>query len=252
MDSLTRMTASQILISDRFNGPVGSGNGGYSAGLLAGFVGEPCVISLRLPPPLNDVLQVERRADRWVALDAQGRVVLEGYPVTAVPASLSTAPAPTTPFPTLAQARSARQRFAFADNHPFPTCFCCGTERSDGLSIHCGPLENGRTWACDWTVPGEWADPDGLVPAPLIWSALDCPTAAPWADPDDDQPMVLAQFAVWREHEVRAGEELVVAAWRGTADGRKHTSTSALIDSDGTVRAHARALWIRLRADADG
>jgi hypothetical protein len=40
-----------MIIPARFNGPPGSGNGGYSAGLFAG--GARCEVTPRVPPPLD-------------------------------------------------------------------------------------------------------------------------------------------------------------------------------------------------------
>ena len=37
----------------RFNGPADSGNGGYCAGVIAGFVDGPAEVSLRAPVPLD-------------------------------------------------------------------------------------------------------------------------------------------------------------------------------------------------------
>jgi hypothetical protein len=45
-----------MIIAGRFNGPPGSGNGGYSAGVFAG--GSASEITLRLPPPLDTPLSI--------------------------------------------------------------------------------------------------------------------------------------------------------------------------------------------------
>jgi hypothetical protein len=42
----------------------------------------------------------------------------------------------------------------------------------------------------------------------------------------------------------RAGEELIVAAWPISSDGRKHRGATALYHADGRVIARAEALWI--------
>ena len=48
-------------IDPRFNGPPGSGNGGYTCGLVAGLLGGPAEVTLRLPPPLGTPLAWRRR-----------------------------------------------------------------------------------------------------------------------------------------------------------------------------------------------
>ena len=48
-----------VTIARRFRGPLTSANGGYTCGLLAGFVPAPAAeVSLRLPPPLERPLTV--------------------------------------------------------------------------------------------------------------------------------------------------------------------------------------------------
>lgn len=53
-----------LVIDARFNGPVGSGNGGYTAGLVASRLAAPpghtAQVTLRVPPPLDTPLRVTR------------------------------------------------------------------------------------------------------------------------------------------------------------------------------------------------
>ena len=57
-----RVMTETILIPERFNGPPGSANGGYTCGLVAGLVGaEEVRVSLRSPPPLDTPMAVLRR-----------------------------------------------------------------------------------------------------------------------------------------------------------------------------------------------
>lgn len=50
-----------IVIPRRFRGPLTSGNGGYTCGLLAGIVGGEAEVTLRLPPPLERRRRSTRR-----------------------------------------------------------------------------------------------------------------------------------------------------------------------------------------------
>jgi hypothetical protein len=53
-----------IVIGRRFRGPAGSGNGGSTCGLVAGLLNADTVeVTLRLPPPLDAPLRVERADD---------------------------------------------------------------------------------------------------------------------------------------------------------------------------------------------
>jgi hypothetical protein len=55
-----------MIIPARFNGPPGSGNGGYSARIFAG--GAQCEVTLRMPPPLDTSLSmVDGLTDRRTA-----------------------------------------------------------------------------------------------------------------------------------------------------------------------------------------
>jgi hypothetical protein len=72
---------STVSIAARFNGPQRSGNGGYAAGALAAFVGEPAEVSLRSPVPLDTELQVVDREDGSAWMLAGETLVCEGRPV---------------------------------------------------------------------------------------------------------------------------------------------------------------------------
>src|SRR5688500_18642922 len=63
-----------ITIGRRYRGPLHSGNGGYSAGLLAQFVDGPAEVTLRLPPPLERPLRVVEQEGRLWLLDGEAIV----------------------------------------------------------------------------------------------------------------------------------------------------------------------------------
>src|SRR5688500_17348818 len=78
---------SMPVIAPRFNGPPGSGHGGYSAGCAAVLVDAPAVeVTLRRPPPLGVELAVERDGDAVALADRDGTVV------SARPAELAVEP----------------------------------------------------------------------------------------------------------------------------------------------------------------
>src|SRR5829696_6462758 len=66
-----------VVIARRFNGPPGSGHGGYSAGCAGVLVEAPAVeVTLRRPPPLETPLALAR-GDGAVALSDGDELVAE-------------------------------------------------------------------------------------------------------------------------------------------------------------------------------
>src|ERR671916_528016 len=116
-----------VVIDPRFNGPPDSGHGGYSAGCAAAQLDAPAVeVTLRRPPPLAVPLDVVR-TDAGVELRHADDLVAEARPV-----ALGVAGPP----PVAAgQAAAASERFAWADDHPFPSCFGCGPDRAPGDAL---------------------------------------------------------------------------------------------------------------------
>ena len=135
------------------------------------------------------------------------------------------------------EARAAELRFEGLLDHPFPTCFSCGTGRdpADALCLRPGPLDDGTgRYAATW-VPRE-------ASVPLVWAALDCPGG--WSAGIAGRPMVLGTMAA-RVHDLpELGEEHVIVAWQRGAEGRKHHSGSVLLSPAGRVLARAEATWI--------
>jgi hypothetical protein len=104
-------------------------------------------------------------------------------------------------------------------------------------------------FADTWVPTSDVADPADptLASVAACWSALDCPSAAPMADPHAENPSVLARIAVRLDRQARIGEPHVLAAWQVARDGRKQRSRSVLLDATGEVLGAADALWIEVR-----
>jgi hypothetical protein len=238
------------------NGPDGSGNGGWSAALLAehvdaGRARDGVAVSLRVPPPIGRALQVGAEGEQVQLLDGDVLVA------SAEPAQVELdAPARVRSID-VAAARAASAGFPFRERHPFPRCVSCGTQRDAGqvaLHLHCGPLDgvlvgDARVFADTW-IPDELVadvEQPSVASNAACWSALDCPSAAPIADPDAANPIVLARIAARVATRPRIGDEHVLAAWHVTSDGRKHVTRSVLLDDAGSVLASADALWIEVR-----
>jgi hypothetical protein len=228
-----------LTIDSRFNGPPASGNGGYVCGLLAREIDGPAEAALRVPPPLDKPLTLSRDGARVLLHDGD-TLIGEAKPTTL---DVKAEPAPS-----LADARDAAKRYAGL-HHAFPTCFVCGASRAkhDGLDIFTGKLADRDMVACTWSPAADLADTDGRVAPEFIHAALDCPGY--WALPGAGQVVaVLARFSVSIDAPLpRVGEELIVAAWPLSSDGRKHKAASALYDANGAILARAEALWIELK-----
>ncbi|MGW4466698.1 hypothetical protein [Micromonospora sp. NBC_01796] len=209
-----------MIIPGRFNGPPGSGNGGYSAGIFAD--GAPREVTLRMPPPLDTPLSLVEGRVR----DPDGAVVAEVAPTGAVD----------TVVPPIGYADAQRASAAYVGftGHPFPTCYVCGPDRADGLGIFPGPVSDGRT-AAPWTVPAD------VSPA-MVWAALDCPGG--WAIIGPARPYVLGRIAVQPVRMPAPGDLCVVVGELAAAEGRKALVHSTLYGPDGAELARARATWI--------
>lgn len=214
-------------LAARFNGPIGSANGGVACGRLAEYVGAPAVeVTLRRPPPLDVDLRVDASGGAAQLLDGDVLVA------EAKPGALSVEPAAGV---TVEQAAATAPHYAGLVDHPFPTCFVCGTARDDGLGLLPGPLGDGRV-ACVWTPAAD--DPW------LVWAALDCPGG--WSTDLPGRPMVLGRMTLRRSGVAVAGEPHVVVGWTIGREGRKTSTGTSLHDADGGLVALAQATWIAL------
>ncbi len=231
-----------ITIPRRFRGPPHSGNGGYTCALLARHVEAPTAeVTLRSPPPLERAMEVRHEGDRAQLFDGE-HLVAEAAPTSLEPA----APPRVSPVAAI----EAVRRFRGFEQHPFPSCFTCGTERAegDGLRIFSGPISDGTAAAgsavvaAPWTPSADLAGADGVVAEPVVWAAIDCPSG--WAHVDDRLSAVLGRMAARILEPVRAGEQYVAVARRGSAEGSRRHAESALLAADGRAVAVARATWI--------
>jgi hypothetical protein len=236
--------AGRVLIPRRFNGPPASANGGYACGLIARYIRGPAEVSLRSPPPLDTALELAGTPDGGLQLLHRDVLVAEGRPAEALDVEPPVRP-------TVAQAREALRRHPWRSaRHPLSDCYVCGVGRHDGLGLHFGDLpgEPSMTAAllvADATIPH---DEHGLLPE-IVWGALDCPSYVPamW---DADAFSLLARMHGELLEPIPLGEPIVAVGWLLGADGRKHSTASALLSADGRVLARAKHLWVRPRAAA--
>jgi hypothetical protein len=220
-----------VIIDPRFNGPPGSANGGYTAGLVATLLPGPAVVTLRQPPPLGVELTVRHDGDRVAVYGPDGTVIAEAKPASVIDAVVSPV--------TFTEALTASDGYLGFRHHPFPTCFVCGPKRApgDGLRLFPGRLPDGRT-ATPWTIP-----PD--IDAVMVWASLDCPGG--WATALEDRPYVLGRLAAQVDVVPAAGEHCVVMGELIAEEGRKSQVRTTLYSSTGEVLARARATWLAVQ-----
>src|SRR5437016_224325 len=76
MSQERRKHAATLIIPERFNGPDGSGNGGFTAGLVAKILGGSDVeVRLHQPPPLGRELAVTTEDNGSVAVSDGDQVI---------------------------------------------------------------------------------------------------------------------------------------------------------------------------------
>lgn len=230
-----------VAIPGRFNGPLESGNGGYSAGAIAALVeADVAEVSLRSPVPLDSALRVSREGDALQVLDGE-TLVAEARPVEDIGVE---PPAPVG----LEVARAASERYRGLRGGPFSRCFVCGLDREDALGVFAGEVEGREMVASPWTPPRWAADESGMVHSEIVWGVLDCPTYfAAYLRRDPLPVSFLVRQATRIEAPVRAGDEHVVVAWPLGNDGRKHEAASAVLSAEGETLAISRALLVEPR-----
>jgi hypothetical protein len=249
---------SDLIVPSRFRGPPSSGNGGWCAGAISAYAGSECPddharpwptirVSLQQPPPLDQPMPVTP--------GEQGGVVAryDGAPVLAAACSHDAVLTEVEPVPP-DEARAATATYAGLVGHPFPTCFACGTARTegDGLRIFPGRVtdQDGQarvaaTWTPHPSVAEDfhaYADEHPRASLPVTWAALDC--IGGWAGDLEDRFMVLARMTARLDSLPVIGEEHVVVGLGGGQDGRKTFSSSTIYDADGRVVGTAEHLWV--------
>jgi hypothetical protein len=231
---------SSVTIPGRFNGPPGSANGGYAAGVLAEASGlDPVTVQLRRPPPLERALEVVAAGGGAELRDGTGA---DAEVVAVARAEGPDAWTPVQPVDP-ATARSCEAAYPGHRAHPFPTCFSCGPDRGtgDGLRIFPGRVDAQRV-AATWTPDTSVAGPDGRVGVPVTWAALDC--VGGWSSDLEHRPMVLAEISARVESPPVAGTAYVLVGTLACNEGRKTWTASALLDPEGRLVARAEHLWI--------
>jgi hypothetical protein len=228
-------------IAHRFRGPARSGNGGYTAGVLAdallSLTGDPAAtVTLRVPPPLDTAMET---------LPFGGGVQLWHRAVLVAEAIAGTFTGPVAEPVPFSAAAEASNGYAGLASHPFPTCFVCGPARSegDGLRLFPGPVaRRERTVAAPWVPTRAGADGSGALSRTVTWAALDCPGG--WSLDLIGRPMVLGRMTAQVDAVPHLGGRYVVVGHARELGERKAYTDSALYTADGALMARAEATWI--------
>lgn len=241
------MTGS-VIIDGRFHGPPGSGNGGYSCGLVGRLLDGPAAVRLRIPPPLDTPLDV-KRTNSGVELFHKDELVASGRPATLD----IEIPEP----PDFAGAQAASRRFRGFYSHFYPGCFVCGPERQrgDGLRVFAGPVEPGHgpegMVAATWIPDESLTNSSGHVNNEYLWAVLDCPGAYAFPEPATNV-LLLGELAVDVRGFVSASENCVLIAWEISSEGRKHYTGTALFGESGVLVAVGYGTWFEVPKAGDG
>jgi len=245
-----------LLVPRRFCGPPSSGNGGWTAGALAALVPHDCPanrarswpairVALRQPPPLDTPMTVSE-VDGSTVATIHGAVVARA---TVVDEELTTVDPVSA-----SEARAASATYPGLTSHPFPTCFACGTGRSegDGLRIFPGRVADqdgatriAATWSPHPSVGEDfhaYVDEHPRASLATTWAALDC--IGGWAGDLTERLMVLAGMTARVDALPVIGEEHVVVGLARGQEGRKTFTASTLYDADGRVVACAEHVWV--------
>jgi hypothetical protein len=226
-----------MVIPQRCNGALHSGNGGYCAGVFAGLLDGPAEVNLRRPIPLDTPLDVQRTAESVQVMAGEtvvAEVVAGGELALDVP---RVSPE---------EARQAAAGYRGTGLDEFAQCYVCGPEREDAFGVFPARVGAREVVASPWIPPAWTGDDDGRTRAEHVWAALDCPTYyASYLD--GPQWSFLVRMQVRIDAPVAMGEEHVVVAWPLGVDGRKRHAAAAVLDRDGAVLALARGLLVEPR-----
>lgn len=237
----------------RFCGPPDSGNGGWTAGALAalhhdarGGPARPATeVTLRQPPPLDRGLAVVTEDGVTTARDGE-TVVATARRAVAEPVAVGAVD--------VAVARAAEASYPGLSFHPFPTCFACGTQRTegDGLRIWPGPVGErvAATWTPDPTLAADEHDGVRRATVATTWASLDC--VGGWAGDLTERLMVLGRMSARLDDLPAVDEEHVVVGETRGSEGRKTFTAATLYDASGRVVATAEHVWIAIDPAAFG
>ena len=243
-----------IEIPRQFQGPPGSGNGGYVSGLIAEHLDEAIMqegveVTLRAPTPLDLPLRMEAEQSRAAAYHGD-LLIGEALPVNLSMEILDP--------PSFAVALVARSQSAALDPSIenvvtsglgfHPVCFCCGADVPEGvgLRVFAAPVAGFDGVAAAWQPDTAFQRENGTLPLPVIWAALDCPGQFAFLA-GGVRTGLLGRMTAKLLQPVHASDDLVIIGWCIGIEGRKHFAGTALFNSRGECCAYSKQVWIGRR-----
>lgn len=247
---------STIEVASQFQGPPGSGNGGYVSGLLAKLVNPlaaaPGVeVTLRAPTPL-DVTITAFADDSGAVAKLDELLIAQALPLAEELALDIPQP------PTFEQALAAQSHSAaldptienvLSDGLGFhPVCFCCGADVpiGKGLRVFASPVRGFVGVAAAWQPHPAFADEQGMLPKEILWAALDCPGQFAFLAADI-RTGLLGRMTARLVQPVLASDQIVITGWCIAIEGKKHFAGTALFNQRGECCAYAKQVWIGRR-----
>ncbi|MEU5533760.1 hotdog fold domain-containing protein [Streptomyces sp. NPDC020362] len=229
-----------ITVPGHLRGYPGVAFGGYVAGVLAGRAAAKTVrVDFRRPTPVEVPVGLTETADGGAVLTGA-----DGVLAVATPGELDLeVPEP----PSWDEASAAAEAYRAAPPAGTVDCFGCGLGRTPdtGLRQHCGVVPGRDLVAAAWTAGPALADSEGMLPAELVWGALDCPgNAAGRLRGSLREGAVTASITARLFRPVPVSSPLVSYAWVLSEEGRKHRMGVALATAGGDLCALASALWV--------
>lgn len=242
-------TGFRFRVGPRYQGFPHAVLGSYVAGLAVRHLDGPVEVNLRSLPLVDRDFELTTEPDGSVVLRDGETTVLDAHEFDVGDFDL-VVPAP----PSLDEARQAAGRLMHDEApHPFAGCFCCGPDRDpgDGLRVDVGRTTPTGPLASAWA-PHAAHGEDGVLPAELVWSALDCPAIwAAWSDrvparPAEGKFTVLARQRLEQLEPVPVGETSILTAWVAHRDGRKTLCGTAIHSPDGELLVRADSLLVEI------
>lgn len=238
-----------VEINEKYCGPPKSGNGGYVAGITANRIANKAVvIKIKAPAPLNEALYYSSDSNK------------NGIKLLSKAANLLIAEAqedsgfymdvPELNFLSLEAIGNPEREYLGFHEHPFPTCFVCGPERSheDGMRIFPAKIQDpfGFTHlhGAFWNPWKDLAGTDGRIREEIVWAALDCPGGFAVSHVDTTL-IVLAKLRGRLLESIFPDIPYAILSWEIGRNRRQRTAGTAIYRiEDRKCVAYSEALWM--------
>ena len=232
-------------IPRQFCGPPFSSNGGYFCGIVASFFDRPVEIRLKAPPPLDTEMTIQRESDK-ARVFALGKLIAEVRPSDVQPK----------PAPYISMEDAIRCSNTGLEgsriNHPFPGCFVCGPDRSegDGMHVFTGPKTGTPLYGAKWHAHPAWSSNGTDIDAHYVWSALDCPSSGPAfstsVTPGSNVAYVLGTLSIHIHQLPKVGNDYAIVCATDESHERLYRTRVSLYASDQSLLATGAAVWVQV------